>query len=207
MEQIADKLKGQCYRKTTEHNYYKIWRLFNKFFIHLDKKPESWEQRLILYVTYLIELGRTSATIKSYISAIKAILKMEGIFLNSDVFIFTALVRACRSKNDFLQIRLPIQKLLLHLILDEVYNSFTKRSQIYLRKLYMAALIMRYYGMLRVGESTTRSHPKQAENALVANNKKNIQIVLRTSKSHSLSCHPPIVKISAEMPDIALTNS
>ena len=179
--------------------------MFNKFFIHLDKKPESWEQRPILHVTYLIELGRTSATIKSYISAIKAILKMEGIFLNSDVFTLTTLVRACRLKNDFLQIRLPIQKLLIHMILDEVYNSFTKRSQIYLRKLYMAALI--YYGMLRVGELTTGSHPIQTENAFVGNNKKKIQIVLKTSKSHSLSCHPPIVKISAEMPDITLTNS
>ena len=44
------------------------------FFVRLDSKPECWEDRLILYIGFLIEKNRRSSTIKSYISAIKAVL-------------------------------------------------------------------------------------------------------------------------------------
>ena len=72
MEFIMNNLKARRFRKSTERNYYKIWKLFNKFFIRLDRKPKTWQQR-------------ASSTIKSYISAIKTILKMEEITINDHV--------------------------------------------------------------------------------------------------------------------------
>ena len=148
-----ENLKGKHFRESTERNYYKIWRLFNKYFIRLEIK-----QGLLLYVTYLIASGRKSVTIKSYISAIKVVIKTGGIHIDNNIFTLTALVKACRLGNDFLHIRLPIQKPLLHIILDKVFNYFNNKNQIYLRKLYMAALITGYYRLLRIGELTTGTH-------------------------------------------------
>ena len=59
IQSIVDKLKVQRHRATTRKNYYGIWRSFNKFFIRLDKKPKKWEDRIVLFVGYLIENNRT----------------------------------------------------------------------------------------------------------------------------------------------------
>ena len=54
MQNIVDKLKYEQNRSSTQANYYSIWKKFNQFFIQLDVKPNSWEERLILFVGYLI---------------------------------------------------------------------------------------------------------------------------------------------------------
>ena len=187
MENIMENLKGKCFRESTECNYYKIRRLFNKFFIRLDIKPKTWKQRLLIYITYLIDSGRKSATIKSYISAIKAVLNTEGIHIDNNIFTLTAFVKACRLKNDFLHIRLPIQK--------PLFNYFNDKNKIYLRKLYLAALITGYYGLLCIGELTTGTHPVQIENVFIGHNKRKIQITLETSKMHTKAHYPQIIKI------------
>ena len=66
----------------------------------LDRKPRDWESRITLYVSYLIEMSRQSSTIKSYISAIRAILQIEGIEINEDKFLLTSLTKACHLIND-----------------------------------------------------------------------------------------------------------
>ena len=68
----------------TQQNYYGIWKNFNRFFLRLDVKPNAWEERLKLYVGYLVGCNKQSMTIKSYISAIKAVLYGVGIELNED---------------------------------------------------------------------------------------------------------------------------
>ena len=55
-------------------NYYGIWKTFNQFIVRLDFKPTNWEDRITLFAGHLIHLGRKSNTVKSYISAIKAVL-------------------------------------------------------------------------------------------------------------------------------------
>ena len=63
---IVDKLKGQRHRKTTRDNYYGIWKTFNEFFIKLDVKPKNWEDRITLFVAYLIDNNRKSMTIRIF---------------------------------------------------------------------------------------------------------------------------------------------
>ena len=126
-ENVLNKLKGRHFRKLTRKNYYKIWKLFNNFFIRLDQKPDSWEHRLVLHITYLIHIGRESATISSYISAIRAVLLTEGIEIMKDSFTLTALVQACKIVNNKPHIHLGITKGLLHMILDRVEKDFTSR--------------------------------------------------------------------------------
>ena len=69
----------QRHRGSTQKNYYGIWKNFNKFIIQLDDKSNNWDDRLVLYMAYLIHHQRRSSTIKSYISAIKAVLFNGGI--------------------------------------------------------------------------------------------------------------------------------
>ena len=89
--------------------YYKAWRLFNKFFLRLDNKPIDWEERLTLFVVYLIEEGHPEGTLTTYASAIKNTLRDDGIILDSDKLHLPSLFKACRSVNHSTFIRLPIQ--------------------------------------------------------------------------------------------------
>ena len=77
IENIIDQLKRQQHWSTTQKNYYNIWKSFNKFFIKLDRKPKDWGARLTLFVAHVINNNRQSSTVKSYISAIKAVLKIK----------------------------------------------------------------------------------------------------------------------------------
>ena len=109
IEEIIENLKRHQYRDSTKRNYYGIWKTFNSFFIRLNEKPDSWESRLILFIAHLIHCNRKSSTIKSYVSAIKAVLNNIDVCIDEDRFILNSLTRACKLKNDSVTIRFPIQ--------------------------------------------------------------------------------------------------
>ena len=94
--------------------------------------------------------------------------------------------------------RLPTKENLLNILLNKVENYFLDRSQLYLSKLYTAMFSLAYHGLLGVGELTTGSHPIQMKDVFIANNKSKIQIILRTSKTHSLADNPQIIKINKQ---------
>ena len=60
---VIEHLKGQKHRDSMKKNYYAVWKLFNKFFLRLDKKPQSWGDRLILFVGHLITEKKQSAMV------------------------------------------------------------------------------------------------------------------------------------------------
>ena len=97
-----EKLKRKSRRNSTTPPYSSAWKGFNQFFfIKLDDKPKTWEERLAFYVTYLTEeVKRKPGTMQSYVSGTKAILESEGIHLNNDISQLNALVRACRTGDD-----------------------------------------------------------------------------------------------------------
>ena len=68
---VIDKLQFNQHRGSTKDNYYGIWKNFNEFFIKLDHKPDQWEDRITMYVAYLINENKKSSTVKSYISGIR----------------------------------------------------------------------------------------------------------------------------------------
>ena len=89
MEAILNSLKTKQHRASMSANYYAIWKKFNTFLITLDARPPDWEQRLALYCAYLVEIDKLqSSTIKSYISAIKAVLKSDGYNWNDSKSLF-----------------------------------------------------------------------------------------------------------------------
>ena len=195
-----EKLKLERNRGSTRKNYYSIWKKFNQFFIQLDEKPESWEERIILFVGYLVAKKLKANTNKSYISAVKGVLKSDGIEVNEDRYLISSLTRACKYRNDYhVRIRAPIKKNILEILLEETDQYFGKLGQPYLMHLYQAIFMAAYYGMLRVSEigSGQDLHPIKATDVHIGTNKNKMLFVLRTSKTHWRDEKPQFVKITS----------
>ena len=119
MERVLESLKCNQHRTSTVKVYHAIWTKFNSFLIRLDRKPNTWEERVAMYCAYLVDAGIQSSTLKSYVSAIKAVLKGDGYLWDDGKLILGAIIRGCRMKNDEIRIRLPIQIQLLEMLLFE----------------------------------------------------------------------------------------
>ena len=191
---MLDRLKGQVHQPSTKYNYHKVWTNFNEFILKLDKIPESWEEKLTIYCTYLTYICRLkSSTIRSYASAIKTTLITDGYAWNQDLFIMTTFTKICKIHNDTVTTRLPIRHGLLELLLLEVEIKFG--SQPYLEALYKVAFAMSYFGLFRIGELTASQHVLKAKNVHEARNKSKYLAVLFTSKTHGEGDIPQKINI------------
>ena len=189
-----EQLRTQNHQETTKITYLKVWRNFNSFLIRLDAMPSTWEHRIALYVAYLVDKGRQSATIKSYISAIKAILAYDNYEVGEQKLLLGSLTRSCRLKNDRIKNRLPIQKGLLEMILFEIERKYDEMGQEYLKLLYQCATMLAYYGLLRISE-LFGIHAVRAKDVHAAELKEKILIVLYTSKTHNHGSRPQKIRI------------
>ena len=135
---------------------------------------------------------------KSYHSGIKAILRKEGVELNEDTYHLSTLIRACKRKNDKLYTRLPIQRNLLHMLEDRIEDHFLSINQPYLAKMYKPIISTGYHGLLRAGELMAGPHVMKACNVHTGVNKKKIQIILASSKTHSESMAPQSITIISD---------
>ena len=196
LEQTIDALNSKHFKASTRKIYFSVWRQFNEFFVRLDNKPETWEQWLTLFVGYLIENNKQSQTVRSYISAMRAMLAEVDVFLDDDQFLLAALTRACKFKNDRASMRLPIRKGMLRILLKTTSDFFNGKQQPYLATLYCALISTAYFGLFRVGEITTGSHPVLVQDVHIGRNKKKILFILRTSKTHGVYDPPQSIKIT-----------
>ena len=171
--------------------------MFNQFFIKLDVKPATWEERLILFVGYLVQKRLKANTINSYISAVKAVLKQDDIKISEDRYVLNSLVRACRLQNNHVRIRLPIQKRLCAYLIKQTEAHFSQAGQPYLASVYMSMFVAAYYRMLRVGELTSGAHPVRVTDVQLADNKNKVLFILRSSKTHSRDSRPQLVKLTS----------
>ena len=198
IEAIVEKLSAEQYRDSTRHTYHRIWKLFNRFFIRLDFKPKNWEQRLILFTGYLVNEGLKSSTVKTYISAIREVLRELRIPISQDNYLISSLTKACRLKNDVVVQRFPIHKGVLKLLLTELSNLYagTRDQQPYLESLYKAIYSTAYYSLLRIGEIAKSQHVILARNTHIGENKDKILFILITSKTHGKGDRPQKIKIA-----------
>ena len=111
----------------------------------------------MLFVGFLVNDKKQLATVKSYVSAIRAVLQEIGVKLSKDLSLISSLTKACRLVNDQIRTRLPIQKSLLAVIIKQLSRTYD--TQPYLKILYKAMLSTSYFGLLRVGELTVGEHP------------------------------------------------
>ena len=195
---VIKKLKCGSHRDSTKRNYQTVWRLFSKFNLKLDIKPETWEQRILLFAGYLINENKKAGTVRSYISAVKTTLRLEGIEINENQFLLGTLTRACKLCNDVWSVQSPIQKGMLKRLLCSISNYFSELNQEYLKLLYLAIFSTGYYGMFRIGELTSGSHPVTVKNVKIGTNKDKLMFILESSKTHNKSDKPQIVTISRE---------
>ena len=164
----------------------------------MDEKPDTWDDRLILFVGYLIEKKRKACTIRSYISAIKHVLAQDAVILNENKYLLSSLTKACRYVNDTIRTRLPIQKGMLAVLLNLIDDLFLlESSQPYLSVMYKALFATTYYGLFRIGEVTSGTHPIKSRDVHLATNKNKVLFILRTSKTHWTDVKPQIIKISS----------
>ena len=197
MKDYATKDIEKQLRKTIEE-YGKI--LMNSL-LDWTQNQTLGSERIILFVGYLIDNNRKSSTIKSYVSAIKAILQEDGVVLDNNEFIMNSLTRACKLINDKVITRLPIKKSMLYVLLANLDRVFT--DQPFLKILFQALFSTAYFGLLRVGEITTGNHPILARDVHIADNKNKILFVLRSSKTHGRDAQPQTVKITSKRKDEA----
>ena len=186
-------------RNSTRRNYHTIWKLFSKFFLKLDSKPREWENQINLFAGYLINNKKSVSTVRSYIAAIKSVLREDEIEISEDKYLLTSLTRACQYHVDKVQLRLPIRKPILHKLLDQVNKTFlnSDQPQPYLAKLYRAIFVSAYFGLLRVGEIAKGSHPVLAKDVEIGTNKDKIKFTLHTSKTHWKNVEPQVVKFGS----------
>ena len=84
---------------------------------------------------------------------------------------------------------------MVRLLIKQAETSFA--DQHFLKILYQALLSTAYYGLFRVGELTSGSHPVLVRDVQITLNKKKMLFLLRTSKTHRQSLPPQIVKITS----------
>ena len=159
--------------------------------------PLLWEDRTCLYCTHLIcEKGLQSSTVRSYISGIKSVLTTDGYEWDDGKMLLNTLTRSCKAKNDRVKTRLPIQRGLLEMVLFEIRRRYSEQP--YLEALYIAAYLLAYYGLLRVGEITWGPHTIKAvdiHKARMGTPKRRLCLILHSSKTHDKSMPPQKIKI------------
>ena len=192
---LIDNLRDKGICESTRKNYHKIWIQFNKFLLRLDYKPKLWEDRVSLFVANLIECKCQSATVKSYISAIRHVLKVDGYQWKEETAVLSSLTRACKLMNDKQHTRLPIHYKLLEVILFELARVLS--HQPYLKCLYQALFATCYYGLFRIGELANGAHAAKANDVHVAQNKEKILVILYHLKMHSRASAPQKIKITS----------
>lgn len=193
---VAEGYVSKDIRKSTLNKYVEEWRTFNRFLLDgIDKIPNTWEDRLVVYVTYLVDTGKQSATIKSYISAIKKMMSFENIQYDDTQAKLKALIKCAKLQNDKVKMRFPINRRMLHAILDKIDEFYLGRGQPYLASLYRAMCALGYHALLRVGEMAKGEHPVLVKDVSANVAKQKIQVILRTSKTHGLGSYPKIVTV------------
>ena len=139
---------------------------------------------------------KKSTTIKSYISAVKAILFQAGIKIKENRAVIMSVTKACQLHTDRIyKPHLPIKKGMLRLILNETDNLF--KDQQYLAIMYKALFATSYFGLFRIGELTKSPHVVKAMDVQMAINKNKLQFILRSLKTHTEGMKPQIIKISS----------
>lgn len=192
---IIEEIKYMKHRISTRMKYHKIWTTFNKFLIKFDRMPLTWEDRIYVFIAHLVDNKKTINTVNTYLSAIRQILKSDGVELHEDKDLLSSLLTTCKIKNKSLFIRMPIRFKLLKAIINHTHSSLVDKGQEYLGKMLKAMFSIAYFGLLRVGEMVKSEHQIKLKNIHFAKNKEKVTILLTSSKTHSEHDKPKKVSL------------
>lgn len=197
-KRIKQLIQSYRLKHSTRKSYKRTWNRFNKFISKFNLIPPKWEDRIIVWAAHLADHRKSSSTIKSYVSAIRYCLSLDGIKVPHSNCELSAIIQAARQMNDRLYVRLPIQKDLLKLILNFIHTSYIEgRGQSYLGSLLKCAYALAYHGMMRISELTQGEHILKAKDVIYATNKWKITVYLRSSKTHTTADQPQVITVKA----------
>lgn len=189
-------------RASTKAMYHSLWCNFNKFLLGFDDLPTTWEDKMVLCASFLADIGNSSATVSSYMSAIRYVLRHDGMEINDNNCKLSAIIRSCKLRNDVVAVRRPIRKGLLKLILKSVDKRFSKSGQPYLAILYKALFSATYYGLFRISELVGR-HAMMVGDVHVSKNlvKRKVKFIVRSSKTLIKGKKPQAVDVVPDIED------
>ena len=136
--------------------------------------------------------------VRSYIFAMKSVLREDKIKIDEDTYLLGSLTKACKLRNDQIRTWLPIQKGVLRIVLEQVDKFYNDINQPYLALLYQTILSTMYFGLLRISKVTKGEHLVLACDVHIGANKRKFLLILRTSKTHWKNNKPQLIKISAQ---------
>lgn len=193
---VVEKLSNDGIQDSTKKMYHSVWCNFNKFLLSFDDLPTTWEDKMVLYASFLADIGNHSATVASYMSAIRYVLRHDGIEVSDNCCKLSSIIRACKLHNDIVTVRRPIRSGLVRLILEQVNAIYLKNGQPYLAALYRAIFVSAYYGLMRISELVGKHAVKTEDVHLSTNPRRGkVKYVLRTSKTHGAGKRPQMIDI------------
>lgn len=193
---VVERLSNDDIQGSTKKMYHSVWCNFNKFLLTFDDLPTTWEDKMVLYATFLADIGNHSATVSSYMSAIRYVLRHDGVEINDKCCRLSSIIRSCKLHNDVVTVRRPIRSGLLKLILERVNLIYLNSGQPYLAALYRAIFASAYYGLMRISELVGKHAVKAGDVHLSTNpTKLKAKFVLRSSKTHNVGKRPQMVDI------------
>lgn len=193
---IVDKLSNSGISQSTKEMYHRVWCNFNRFLLCFDDLPTTWEEKLVLYASFLADIGNASSTVASYMSAIRYVLRQDDVVLNDNSCKLASIIRACKLHNDVVSVRMLIGFNLHNLIVEEMDKYFLDLGQPYLAALYKAITVAGFYGMMRISELVGK-HAVRAEDVKISKNtlKRKVKCILRSSKTHHKGNNPQMIDI------------
>lgn len=174
---------------------------FKEFLLQFNLKT-SWPteaQHIVLFISFCFEKGLAPNTISTYVAGVNHVHKMHGGEDLRETFIIKKMLEGCtrlRKRNDT---RLPITIKLLNDVCNILptvcYNQFEV-------KLFKAAYLLAFFGLLRVSEivvpsSILANRTLAYEDVSFSPGNKHILLTLRISKTNQ-SGHPETLKIPCE---------
>ena len=98
--------------------------------MNLGCKPPFWEDRIALFLAYLIDKKQPEHPIRSYTSGFKSGPCGDGIVIDNNSYLLASLLRACKYvRHDRVHHRLLEHRGMMRLLVDKVGDFYENRGQ------------------------------------------------------------------------------
>lgn len=62
---VVERLSNDDIQDSTKKMYHSVWCNFNKFLLSFDDLPTTWEDKMVLFASFLADIGNHSSTVAS----------------------------------------------------------------------------------------------------------------------------------------------
>ncbi len=198
LRSALEQLKQKGVQGSTWKQYSAAWNHFTAFLAKLDEPVFSWEDRLMLFVVHMVEECKSPATIRSHLTGIRYLMRLEGIELQSNNFLYNVILKVCnklRAESGMIYVRIPLTECLTKKLVAAI-QRFPMSS--YDKLLYSAVICTAYYGLFRIGEVIDSQHAMRLENMQINPRTLGVKIKVTSSKTMRPGDLPWTVKINKD---------